>query len=83
MEPRVYERTEYDIAFDIQYGRRFCLLMGRFYGRLAAFFLFVELTASTSAFTAFLSSNNTLTGWLALTVACIAVLNVLISPGVK
>jgi hypothetical protein len=69
-----------DAIFSAHYGRRFCHVESRLWGRIALLFSMIEMLAGTIAFGAWMSDKPTWLSTAGLVVAITAAMNQLIAP---
>lgn len=83
MKTSLYERTEYQIVFDLHYGQRSCLLASRFYGRIAWIFSIITIFCGSAAFAGWYAGDPNLSLYPSLLLSLIAAINLTWKPSEK
>lgn len=75
--------TRQDLLFEIHYGRRYALIQGRFFDRIATLMTFTAVMSGAAAFTAVIKDAPTFSAYFGLFSAALAAIDLAYGPSKK
>lgn len=78
-----HERTLYEAILDCRFGRQYCHLNARLYGRIDFAFGFLSLVGGSTAFGGAIAQNPTLAGIAGVVLAGTSVMERLMAPAIR